>query len=134
MILFILLHFQLLIIKLPSLMFLPLNVLLLIIIPLSHVCEVSQLQLLLLLQFLSIWTVHLRLISILLHSLIFFNSCLLLLLYFVVLPDTTKAFVVVCHSIDASLFVSDGIFQFDWLLEFLVHHASLPMLSFSLCF
>lgn len=134
MTLFILLHLQLLVVQLPGLLLLPLDVLFLVVVPLPHVCKVSQLQLLLLLKLLAIWTMNLVLVSVLLLALVLFNPCLFLLLEVVVLSNSTKAFVVVGHSVDASFFITDGILELNRLFQLLIHHISLPMLPFSLCF
>lgn len=132
--LFILLHFQLLVVQLPGLVLLSFYVLLFIIIPLPHVCKVSKFQLLLLFKFLPIWTINLRLVPILLLPLVFFNSGLFLLLKVIILSYSAQTFVIVCHSIDASFFVANCIFELNRLFQFLIHHAPLPMFPFGLCF
>jgi|TARA_B110000285_G_scaffold151355_1_gene168951 hypothetical protein len=134
MMLFILLHFQLLVVQLPGLVLLSFDVLFLVIIPLPDVCEVSKFQLLLLFKFLPIWTINLILVPVLLLPLILFDSSLFLLLKFVILPNSTQTLVIICHPINASFLVSDRILELDGLLQLLIHHAPLPVLPFSLRF
>ena len=115
-------------------MLLSLDVLFLIIIPLSNICKVSQFQLFLLFKFLSIWTMNLVLVSVLLLALIFFNSCLFFFLEAVILSDSTEAFVIVGHSVDASFFITDCILELNRLFKLLIHHSFLPMFPFCLRF
>jgi hypothetical protein len=132
MILFILLHFQLLVVQLPGLVLLSFDVLLLVIIPLPDVCEVSKLQLLLLFKFLPMWTRNLTLVPVLLLPLILFDPSLFLLLKFVILPNSAQTLVIICHPINTSFLISDRILELNGLLQLLIHHTPLPMLPFGL--
>ena len=73
-------------------------------------------------------------VSVLLLALVFFNSCLFFFLEAVVLSDSTKAFVIIGHSIDASFFIPDCILELNRLFKLLIHHTLLPMFTFCLRF
>ena len=132
MALFILLHFQLLVVQLPGLVLLSFDILFFVIVPLSDVGKVSEFQLLLLFKFLPMWTRNLVLVPVLLLALVLFDSGLFLLLKFIILSYPAQTFVIICHSIDVSFFVANCILELYRLFQLLIHHAPLPMFPFGL--